>query len=559
VGYVNLSSDLTLSGTTHTNAGTYSTDAWTFTDPTGNYESATGTISDVINQAVATISVTPYSDTYDASPYSAVGSATGVGGVDLSSDLNLAGTTHTNAGTYSADAWTFTDPTGNYQSASATIIDTINQAVATISVTPYTVTYNAAAHTATGVGGVNLNSDLTLSGTTHTNAGTYSTDSWIFTDPAGNYQSASGTVADIINKAALTITADNQTKSYGSTLTLAGAALTAGGLFGSDGVTSVTLASAGTAASATMGTYPIIPSDAIGTGLANYSIGYVNGTLTVTGLNWTNSGTVYVLDPSAGGALTLSGSASVNVTGDVIVDSSSSSAIAISGAASVKAAGIEVVGGVQKSGSPTFSPQPVTGSKVVADPLAALPLPAIPAGLTKYGSKSVSGSSSAPLQPGIYSQISVSGAASASLAAGTYVIEGGGLTVSGSGTVSIAAGTSIILEGGGLAVSGAAAIKGSGVTVFNFGTAYNGTTDGGTFGPITLSGSGSVSLTSATSGTYAGILIFQGRDNTKALTFSGAAMQGITGMMYAPAAQLAESGSAQVGGTATRSRWSSTP
>jgi hypothetical protein len=79
------------------------------------------------------------------------------------------------------------------------------------------------------------------------------------------------------------------------------------------------------------------------------------------------------------------------------------------------------------------------------------------------------------------------------------------------------------------------------------GTAYNGTSDGGTFGPITLSGSGSVSLTPTSSGTYAGILIFQGRDNTKALTFSGAAMQGVTGMIYAPAAQLAESGSAQVG------------
>ncbi|HEV8064803.1 MAG TPA: hypothetical protein VGP46_08235, partial [Acidimicrobiales bacterium] len=288
-----------------------------------------------------------------------------------------------------------------------------------------------------------------------------------------------------------------------------------------------------------------------GTGLANYTIGYVNGTLTVTAATWSTSGTIYILDPSAGGALTLSGSAGVNVTGNVYVDSSSSSAIVISGAASVKAAGIQVVGGVQKSGSPTFSPQPATGSHLVSDPLAGLPMPAIPAGLTNYGSKSVGGSSTAALQPGIYSQISVSGAGKITLAAGTYVIQGGGLTASGSGTVSIAAGTSIILEGGGLSVSGAAAVTGTGVTLFNFGTAYNGTTDGGTFGPITLSGSGSVSLTPASSGTYAGILIFQGRDNTKALTFSGAAMQGIIGMIYAPAAQLAESGSAQVGSTSS--------
>ena len=172
-----------------------------------------------------------------------------------------------------------------------------------------------------------------------------------------------------------------------------------------------------------------------------------------------------------------------------------------------------------------------------------------PPGLTNYGSKSISGSSTATLQPGIYSQISVSGAAKVTLAAGTYVIQGGGFTASGSAVITIAAGTSIILEGGGLSVSGAAAVSGTGVTIFNFGTAYNGTTDGGTFGPITLSGSGSVSLTPPPSGTYAGILIFQGRDNTKALTFSGAAMQGITGMIYAPAAQLVESGNAQVGST----------
>ena len=39
------------------------------------------------------------------------------------------------------------------------------------------------------------------------------------------------------------------------------------------------------------------------------------------------------------------------------------------------------------------------------------------------------------------------------------------------------------------------------------------------------------------------------RDNAKALTFSGNAMQGITGTIYAPAAQLVESGNAQVGST----------
>jgi large repetitive protein len=210
VGSVTLSG-LNLSGTTHTNAGSYPTDPWTFTDTTGNYQNASGTVSDTIGKATATISVTPYSVTYDGNPHTATGTATGVGSVTLSG-LNLSGTTHTNAGNYPADPWTFTDTTGNYQNASGMVADSIGQATAIISVTPYNVTYDGNAHTAaataTGVGSVNLNADMNLSGTTHTNAGTYSSDPWSFTDPNGNYKSASGTVTDIINKASQTITFD---------------------------------------------------------------------------------------------------------------------------------------------------------------------------------------------------------------------------------------------------------------------------------------------------------------------------------------------------------------
>ena len=58
---MNLSNDLDLSGTTHTNAGTYNGDDWSFTDPTGNYQHASGIGHDSIAQATATIIVTPYS------------------------------------------------------------------------------------------------------------------------------------------------------------------------------------------------------------------------------------------------------------------------------------------------------------------------------------------------------------------------------------------------------------------------------------------------------------------------------------------------------------------
>ena len=89
-------------------------------------------VNNSIAQATATIIVTPYTVTFDTNPHTATGTATGVGGANLSNDLDLSGTTHTNAGTYNGDAWSFTDPTGNYRSASGTVNDVINSARPTV-------------------------------------------------------------------------------------------------------------------------------------------------------------------------------------------------------------------------------------------------------------------------------------------------------------------------------------------------------------------------------------------------------------------------------------------
>lgn len=78
-----------------------------------------------------------------------------------------------------------------------------------------------------------------------------------------------------------TVTAGDRTKEFGATPDLGATAFTAGGFMSWDGVTGVTLASDGTAATAEVGTYPITPSAAVGTGLANYSIHFADGTLTV--------------------------------------------------------------------------------------------------------------------------------------------------------------------------------------------------------------------------------------------------------------------------------------
>ena len=72
-------------------------------------------------------------------------------------------------------------------------------------------------------------------------------------------------------------------------------------------VTSVTLTSTGDAQSAAVGSYPIVPSNAVGTGLSNYTIVYDNGTLTVTPATLTI--TANNASKTDGTALTLAGTA----------------------------------------------------------------------------------------------------------------------------------------------------------------------------------------------------------------------------------------------------------
>src|SRR5208283_1982906 len=80
---------------------------------------------------------------------------------------------------------------------------------------------------------------------------------------------------------ALTITANNASKIYGSSLTFEGTEFTVAGLTNSDIVTSVILNSSGTNAAADVGTYSITATNATGAGLSNYTITYNAGSLAV--------------------------------------------------------------------------------------------------------------------------------------------------------------------------------------------------------------------------------------------------------------------------------------
>src|SRR5207249_12085686 len=96
----------------------------------------------------ASIVVTSNSANDSGLANTATAAATGVSG-EILAGLNLSGTTHTSAGTYTGDVWTFTDPTGNYNDSTGAVNDSIGKANAVINVSGYTGVYDGTAHGAT--------------------------------------------------------------------------------------------------------------------------------------------------------------------------------------------------------------------------------------------------------------------------------------------------------------------------------------------------------------------------------------------------------------------------
>ncbi|WP_165825242.1 YDG domain-containing protein [Rhodopseudomonas palustris] len=86
----------------------------------------------------------------------------------------------------------------------------------------------------------------------------------------------------VVTQAPLTVTALDQHKTYGTDLALGSTGFsTTGTLFNGDKIDGVTLLSGGAGVSGTVGTYGLTASNAVGSGLSNYAITYVAGTLTV--------------------------------------------------------------------------------------------------------------------------------------------------------------------------------------------------------------------------------------------------------------------------------------
>jgi hypothetical protein len=225
-----------------------------------------------------------------------------------------------------------------------------------------------------------------------------------------------------------------------------------------------------------------------------------------------------VLDPSGSGALTVSGNAGITVNncGAVVVDSSNATAAIVSGhTAAVTAMDIDVTGGAVTNGGGRFS-TPVGHETPTADPIA-LPLPA-------------------PIGP-LFGAVNYSGSITLTLSPGTYI---GGIHDSGQGNIVLSPGI-YYLQGGGLQVSGQGSLTGAGVLIVNAPIGPNDT--------ITFTGQGNVVLSAplpaSLTGVYAaykGITIFQDPASTLPVTVTGKGGVTMDGALYAPMAPLNISG-----------------
>lgn len=278
-------------------------------------------------------------------------------------------------------------------------------------------------------------------------------------------------------------------------------------------------------------------------------------------------GGIMLLDPNTRPGFHASGNGSLHVHGTVVINSNgggldefgkpinngnSGSAIRLSGNAKLYAKDVQSVGGLMTSGNasiqnadPRNSQNPLhTGKPISADPFLKLPVPTTSNGAvaTHYGDVRLSGNSTSTLSPGVYSSIRLSGNADATFNPGIYIITGGGISLSGNGSVS-----------------------GTGVMIYNTGSDYNVNTGlpdsgdlsqsppasgGASFGDVSLSGNGSIQFTpySNPGSPFDGMGLYQRRLNTQPISISGNGSVGpFKGTIYAKWASMSLSGNGTYG------------
>ncbi len=244
-------------------------------------------------------------------------------------------------------------------------------------------------------------------------------------------------------------------------------------------------------------------------------LGFQRATVSTLAIAGAQAGTncIYALDPTAASAFNVNGGATVAASCGIVDDSNSSSAMNSSGGSStVTATSIAVTGNVTGC---CYSPTPQTGVPPEPDPFAQRAAPAFSSGCD-YTNFKVNSGNPETLTPGVYCN---------------------GITLNAGSVVTFSPGL-YVLNGGGLSVSGNAVMHGTGVTFYSTGSASY------PYKPVAITGGAVGTLSAPTSGPMEAMLFFQDRAiaSKQTNTISGGSTLNLAGALYFPTTPLNFSG-----------------
>ena len=255
--------------------------------------------------------------------------------------------------------------------------------------------------------------------------------------------------------------------------------------------------------------------------LTRFLFGATSGRTAITvrataGLARSGSGlAVIVTRPSGNTTFTLANATRFTISGGgTNTNTTSANSIQIGGSGFLTATFNRFTGGVQAADAARMSPAPTTGVAAVADPFVSVAGPTT-TGVPTFAGQNIT-NATVTLSPGVYTGlVTVGSLGIARLNGGKYIFRAG-LTTTGTG--------SLILAGTG------------GVLLYNANANYPAA--GGVCGSLSLAGSGTMTLTASTAGSYAGMLIFQDRSCTGAVAITVRTGTTLSGTLYVPAATL---------------------
>ena len=233
-----------------------------------------------------------------------------------------------------------------------------------------------------------------------------------------------------------------------------------------------------------------------------------------------SSASIIVLDTAGKDAFNMS-NGTLTANGSIMVDSSNVEALIMNNGTLIDASGIKINGGYKQNNG-TMTVTPVTGVAPVSDPIAAAGIVApTTTGLTVQSSSQLQIGGNATLSPGVYTGgIKINGNGIITMSSGIYYLQGGGLTMN---------------------LSSPGSLTGTGVMIYNDPLQTSDT--------ININANGTINLSPMTSGTYAGITMFQNNAVAAAPTITSTGPTTIKGTLYFPNADLTITGT----GTSTTS------